>query len=173
MARIPIVDENDNILEYKERESILPGDIYRVAGLWVVDGKGRALFARRALTKKKGAGKWGPSVAGTVEEGETYEANIIKEAQEELGLIDIVPLPWIKQRTSRPTDNYFGQWFRVVKDIPISELQPDPSEVAEVKWMSLAEFSEAVKLTPDEFLAGTRGLLDKEPEYLEAIFSLP
>jgi isopentenyldiphosphate isomerase len=171
MARIPIVDENDNILEYKERESILPADIYRVAGLWVVDGKGRALFARRAWSKKKGPGKWGPSVAGTVEEGETYEQNIIKEAQEELGLENIVPAAWIKLRTARAADNYFGQWFMVVRDVSVTELRPDPREVAEVKWMSRTEFIDAVKHSPDEFLEGTRGLLDKEPEYLDAIFS--
>jgi hypothetical protein len=29
MERIPIVDENDSIIEYKERESVLPSDIYR------------------------------------------------------------------------------------------------------------------------------------------------
>ena len=29
---------------------------------------------------------WGPAVSGTNEEGETYDSNIIKEAQEEIGL---------------------------------------------------------------------------------------
>lgn len=168
---IPVVDEQDTIITHKEREAILSGDIYRVSGLWVVDGKGRALFARRALSKKKGAGKWGPSVAGTVEEGETYESNIIKEAQEELGIIDIHPHPWIKQRSLRPTDNYFSQWFRVVLDISVAELRLDPLEVAEVKWMTIDEFRNAVQKSPEEFLEGTRGLIDREPEYLEGIFS--
>ena len=48
----------------------------------------RVLIVERqtAFDKKYDPGKWGPSAAGTVEEGETYQSNIIKELQEEIGL---------------------------------------------------------------------------------------
>ena len=87
--KIIIVDEDDNIIGSKERNSIVSGDIYRVSALLIENSKGEILLAQRALTKKHDPGKWGPPVAGTVEEGETYESNIVKEAEEELGLKNI------------------------------------------------------------------------------------
>ena len=90
-SKFTIVDENDNIIAQKERANIKPEDIYRVAALWVTNSKGDILLAQRALSKKHDPGKWGPAVAGTVEERETYRANIIKETSEEIGLHDISP----------------------------------------------------------------------------------
>jgi len=96
-VKIIIVDENDNPIGLKERGTLdYDKDIYRVSALWITNSKGQILIARRALTKKQNPGKWGPGVAGTIDEGETYDSNIIKEAKEELGLQNIKPEKWIK-----------------------------------------------------------------------------
>lgn len=95
--KIVIVDDKDNIICYKNRSEVRQEDIYRVSALWIINTKGEILLAKRALTKAHDPGKWGPAVAGTVEEGETYKTNIIKEAEEELGLklidLDLVEGP--------------------------------------------------------------------------------
>lgn len=54
---IPVVDEQDNIVAYKQREELVAGDVCRVTGLIVVDGNNNMLITRRALTKKKSPGK--------------------------------------------------------------------------------------------------------------------
>ncbi|MFA6422790.1 MAG: NUDIX domain-containing protein, partial [Candidatus Buchananbacteria bacterium] len=86
MAKIIIVNENDEAIGHKERNELDFSDIYRVSGLWITNLKGEILLAQRAFTKNHDPGKWGPAAAGTVEEGEDYETNILKEAEEELGL---------------------------------------------------------------------------------------
>ena len=83
---IPIVNEQDEIIEYKDIRNRNPKEICRVSAIWLVDSDGNILLAQRAFSKKVDPGKWGPSVAGTVEKGETYEENIIKESKEEIGL---------------------------------------------------------------------------------------
>src|SRR3989338_4963070 len=98
--KIPIVDENDEIIEYKDEKDRKPEDICRVAGLWVTAPNGDILLAQRAFVKKRSPGVWGPAVAGTVEEGETYEQNIIKEAEEEIGLKNLKPIFGPKIRRS-------------------------------------------------------------------------
>jgi isopentenyldiphosphate isomerase len=138
MERIPIVDENDSIIEYKERESVLPSDIYRATGLWITNSKGEILLARRALTKRKSPGMWGPAAAGTVEEGETYESNVVKEAEEELGLSGIEPEIWFKQRITGES-NFFGQWFKLQIDVPVEDLVLDPREVMDARWFTKDE----------------------------------
>ncbi|MDO8661039.1 MAG: NUDIX domain-containing protein, partial [Candidatus Woesearchaeota archaeon] len=96
--KIVIVNDNDEIIGYKDRDSIENNELYRVSALQITNSNGEILLARRHRNKKHDPLKWGPAVAGTVEEGETYLENIIKEAEEELGLKNIKPVPTTKTR---------------------------------------------------------------------------
>lgn len=151
--KIPIVDENDNIIEYRERNIRDLNAIYRLTSLWITDVNGKILLARRAFNKVHDPGKWGPAVAGTVEEGETYEQNIIKEAEEEIGLKDIKPITGIKKRR-KVKWNYFVQEFSLTLPAGFNDFKVAKDEVAEVKWFSEEELKKELKENPDEFLKG-------------------
>lgn len=148
--RIPIVNEKDEVIEYKDINNRDNKDIIRVSGLWIVDRDGNTLLAQRSFNKKHGPGQWGPAVAGTVEEGETYESNIIKEAEEEIGLKDIKPILGPKYRRST-THEYFSQWFilEISKD---THLEVQKEEVENVKWFSKVELEKLVEEKPEMFL---------------------
>jgi dipeptidase E len=149
--KIPIVDENDNIIEYRERDNCDINAIYRVSSLWITDNEGKILLARRAFNKVHDPGKWGPAVAGTVEEGETYEENIIKETEEEIGLKDIKPIIGIKKRRKAKW-NYFAQEFLLTLPTDFNDFKIQEDEVAEVKWFSEEELRRELKESPDDFL---------------------
>lgn len=149
--RITIVNENDEVIGAKERSEITSADIYRVAALWITNSKGEILLARRALSKRHDPGKWGPAVAGTVDEGETYLQNIVKEAEEEIGLKNISPTVAHKYRVTGK-HQYFGQWFTLVLDTSIDRLALDPKEVAEVRWYTKAELLAELQRNPEIFL---------------------
>lgn len=83
---IPIVNLDDEIIGYKPRKDITLQDVYRVSALWIENSQGEILLAQRGFLKSVDPGKWGAAVAGTVEKDESYEENILKEMQEELGL---------------------------------------------------------------------------------------
>lgn len=151
--KIPIVDENDNVIEYRERDNRDTNAIYRVSSLWITDTNGKILLARRAFNKAHDPGKWGPAVAGTVEEGETYEENIIKEAHEELGLKDIKPTAGIKKRRKTKW-NYFAQEFLLTLPDGFNDFKIQENEVAEVRWFSEKELREKLKENPNDFLKG-------------------
>jgi isopentenyl-diphosphate delta-isomerase len=151
--KIPIVDEDDNIIEYKERDNRDLNVIYRVSSLWITDTDGKILLARRAFNKSHDPGKWGPAVAGTVEEGETYEQNIIKEAEEEIGLKDIKPITGIKKRRNAKW-NYFNQEFLLVLPTGFNDFKIQEDEVSEVKWFTKEELIKELKDYPDNFLKG-------------------
>ncbi len=150
--RIPIVNEQDEIIGYKDRKDRDPKEITRVAALWVTDKDGNILLAQRSFSKKNDPGLWGPAAAGSVEEGETYESNIIKEAEEEIGLKDIKPKigPKIRRSTSH---EYFGQWFTVVVDHNYPFTKQD-EEVELVKWFSKDDLKKLVEEKPEMFLSG-------------------
>ena len=151
--RIPIVNEQDEIIGYTERDERDQTSIFRASGLWITSPDGYTLLAQRSFKKKNGPGMWGPAVAGTVEEGETYESNIIKEAEEEIGLVKFKPILDRKNRV-RPVNgygNFFGQWFTAVVDRSYQFKKQD-EEVEEVRWFSRDELDILLKDTPKELL---------------------
>lgn len=147
--KLPVVNEQDEIIGFEDRENPNPQNITRVSALWITDKDGNILLAQRAFTKKNHPGVWGPAVAGTVEEGETYESNIIKESEEEIGLVDFTPALGPKKRVSSGHE-YFCQWFTAVveHDYPFKK-QDD--EVEEIKWYARNEIENFLETKPGMF----------------------
>ncbi len=155
-----IVDEHDNPIGVKNRKDITGDDIYRVSSLWITNSKGEILLARRAYTESHDPGMWGPAANGTVEEGETYESNIIKEAEEELGLTNL-KIEIGEKHESHRTWHYFVQRFRATVDVPIEAFRYPKDEVAEMKWFTEDELRAAIAKNPDEFLHSVQYYFDK------------
>jgi len=147
---IPIVDDNDKIISYKNRNDVTQEDTYRVSALWIINSKKKVLLARRAFHKKHDPGCWGPAVAGTIEKGETYTSNIIKEAFEEIGLRNIRPIKKMKVRISGQ-HNYFVQWFILKIDMDINKFRIDTNEVDSIKWFRRDELIKGLKDNESEF----------------------
>lgn len=150
--RIPIVNENDEVIGCKERNDRNPEEITRVSALWITDKEGNILLAQRAFTKKHHPGLWGPAVAGSVEEGETYESNMVKEAQEEIGLVGFEFKVGPKERRSS-IHEYFCQWFVAEVDHDYPFVKQD-SEVEKIGWFSKDEIENLLNEKPEIFLSG-------------------
>lgn len=151
--KIQIVDENDQLIELRERDDRDVNSIYRVSSLWITDTDGRILLAQRAFNKSHDPGKWGPAAAGTIEEDETYEENIIKEAEEELGLKNIKPIQGQKKRRKAKW-NYFVQEFLLTLPAGYNDFKIQQDEVAAVKWFTVEELRQDLKKHPENFLKG-------------------
>lgn len=148
--KIVIVDEQDNIIGWKDRESLEREDIYRVSALWITNSRGEILLAKRALTKSNNPGKWGPAVTGTVDEGEDYDFNIIKEAREELGLNNIIPRKGFKKRVFGKY-NYFCQWYFLTMNESVTDFKIEKDEVEEIKWFFAEKLIKEMERQPDKF----------------------
>ncbi len=156
---IQIVDENDQVVGHKDRADVdHQNEVYRVAALWVTNSQGEVLIAQRKHNKDKDPGKWGPAVSGTVDEGETYETNIYKEAEEEIGLIGEIFNQGSKMRITEPR-NYFCQWFTATVDKPLDEFQPQEEEVEQIKWVSERELAKDVQEHPDKYIVSMPKIL--------------
>ncbi len=156
---IPTVDEQDKLIEYKEKSQVKDSDVYRVSALWLTNSKGEVLLAKRVHTKKHDPSKWGPAVAGTVEKGETYESNIIKETEEEIGLTNVKFKLGAKQRI-HGKHNFFDQWFLATVDMNANDFVIQKEEVEEVRWFSKKEIKAIFKKNPDFFIASAKQWID-------------
>jgi len=158
--KIIYVDEEDNVIGSKSRDDVdKDGLRYRISSLWVKNSKGGSLLARRALTKKHNPGKWGTAVAGTIDEGESYRGNVIKEAFEELGIKDIEIKLELKEKIDG-VQKFFVQWFSAVIDKPVEDFVIQKEEVEEVKWFSKEEFDKMVRDKPEDFIEGMSRIIE-------------
>ncbi|MFA5926037.1 MAG: NUDIX domain-containing protein [Parcubacteria group bacterium] len=157
MSKLNIVDEDDNVIGIEDRKKAKKESFYRVSALWVTNSRGEILLARRHRSKTHDPLKWGPAVSGTVEAGESYEENILKEAEEELGLKNIHPKigPKIKMEVEY---HYFVQWFTlgIEKDASDFEIQED--EVVEIKWFPKKDLISELQNSSENFTPGLRAV---------------
>lgn len=131
------------------------GDWHRAAHLWIVTPERCVLLQRRALTKESWPGFWDISVAGHVSAGEGALDAVLREAEEELGL-QLAPAALRHLGTLRYQavlhggaylENEFHEVYFTMLDLDVSELVPDPAEVAEVRLVTPAELG-AYALVP-------------------------
>lgn len=165
--KITIVNDKDEVVGHKERGTLdYSKDIYRVSALWITNSKGEVLLAKRSPTKKQHPNKWGPAVAGTIEEGETYDSNMIKEAEEELGLKNIKPEKWIKTDTiGKPflsKYQHFTQWYKLKLDKPSKEFKVQEEEVAEIGWFTKEELTKMKREEEDPILTSVKRVIEHE-----------
>lgn len=147
----PIVNEEDEIIGYKEKSEMLPTDIYRVCGLTVVNTSKQVLLTQRAYNKRHDPGKRSFGMGGTVEQGETYEESAIRETFEELGITISNPI-WIDKYLSRSeTNNFFSMEYmvRVPDDI---ELKIEEDEIIDIARRTKDEIDEMLVTRREDFV---------------------
>lgn len=157
---IIIVDDNDRPIGVKERSEIdYKVDIYRVSGLWITNTKGQILLAKRSALKDKDPGKWGPAVAGTNDEGETYEDNIYKEAMEEIGLKGVTFIKGPKIFVTHPR-KYFSQWYYVTLDRPTDSFTMQVDEVDSLEWIDKNLLKHELITNPNKYIPSMQQTID-------------
>jgi isopentenyldiphosphate isomerase len=148
-----VVDDSDNLLEYKLRSELTGSERIRISAIWVENSAGDILLAQRAFDRKVDPGRWGPASAGTVVKGESYEDNAVKELAEEIG-VKGVPLEPVGKRIfdSRTGSKRACQFYKVVIDWPLERFTPQLEEVASLRWYKKDELADELQKNPDKFM---------------------
>ena len=158
--RIQIVNENDKLIGHKERSQVHETeDIYRASCLWIENSIGEILVAQRALTKSNDPGLWSIAVSGTIDEGETYESNVVKEAEEELGITDIKPTFVTKFFQPVPR-KMFAAVFSLVYDAPLEDFVPQQDEVAQIAWVTKQDLLGSFTENPEQYVPSMPVFID-------------
>lgn len=156
--KIPIVDEKDAVIGYKDREDRNLDDIIRITAIWVIDENGNILLQQRKLNKKINPGKWGPAVSGTVEKDETYESNAYKELKEEIGLDNIKLKEEKKFFREIKNSKKFLQLYSCVISRNY-KLIPQEEEVEQLKWFTKKELVDEYNKNPEYFVDFIKDLI--------------
>jgi len=156
-VKIQFVDENDvPIGSGTRQEAWAKGVYHRIARVILKDESGRILSQLRSSHKKMYPNRWTDSASGHVDEGEDYETAIKREMKEEIGLE--AELRFVGKFLTRHLNNGIeSPVFNGIYEGTISMSTPillQESEVAEVKWLTLADLKAEILANPDRFTPG-------------------
>jgi isopentenyl-diphosphate delta-isomerase len=118
---------------------------------YLLDGDGRLLLTRRAVTKRTWPGVWTNSFCGHPRPGEDSAAAVVRYAAHELGtaVTDLrCVLPDFRYRAvdaSGVVENELCPVYVARIDGP---LVPNPEEVAELRWLTQSELRGALTAAP-------------------------
>ncbi len=83
-----VVDADDNVVGAASREEAHRlGLLHRSVMFFIFDQAGRVFVNRRSKSKDVLPGKWSIVLGGHVDSGETYDEAVVREFQEETGLL--------------------------------------------------------------------------------------
>jgi isopentenyldiphosphate isomerase len=151
-----VVDDDDRVITIKKRGEVLPSERVRIVSIWLVNTKGEVLIAQRSKSMSLDPGLWGPSAAGGVKVGASYEQAAIEEIKEELGytaeLTDLIPKGKMVYETAQNGKRMCAV-FLIKTDWPIEKFKTEPKEVEEIKWIAKTELIDDIKTNPRKYLA--------------------
>lgn len=157
---VTLVDEGDNVIGKKDRETVSDNDRWRVSQIWVTDTKGRILIAKRVKDKKIQPGRWEPGASGTVTYPNSYEKTAQIELYEELGIkrknltLEKV-IFWKSTLGSRACG-----LFRAVVDLELETIKVQAEEISEVKWMAPKDLTKDYLKRPEKYVVEFGQLLE-------------
>jgi isopentenyl-diphosphate delta-isomerase len=118
---------------------------------YAFDRAGRLLVTRRALNKKTWPGVWTNTCCGHPRPGEEVAAAATRRLREELGLVprtlDVV-LPGFAYRAVMTDGTVENEVCPVLRATVDGDPDPDPTEVAEWRWVSWPEFVQVARVAP-------------------------
>jgi len=111
------------------------------AGVWIFSSKNEIFLTRRSLEKRFMPGKW-ENTGGGVQAGETTRTAAVRELFEETGIVcEAEELVFIGTTTH---ENHFGDDFALRRDFPAEQVQLQPGETCDAKWVTEEEFDRMI-----------------------------
>jgi len=151
---LDIVNEDDRVLSSASRRKVLDEyHIHRAVIFFVFDREGNVFVNKRSSTKEIYPGYWSIAFGGHVLAGESYDAAVLREVQEETGLLDRpIKIGSFKKRTADEREN-----VTVYRVTASQDLDLFPEEIEQGQYMTLAELNRTISRF--DFLPETPELL--------------
>ncbi|MBQ2946600.1 MAG: NUDIX domain-containing protein [Bacilli bacterium] len=162
MEYLDLYDEKGNLIGEKilRTKGMKPQDDKYIKIVLVFIKNDENKFLMQKTSKEKGS-VWA-TTGGLVSSGYTPDETVVKEIEEELGLV--IEFKELKHIETIKRKHVFQDTYYLEKNINIEDLKIQEEEVEFVKWLSVGEINELIK--NGEFREGNilafNNLLEKE-----------
>lgn len=139
----PLIDEEGNVIGKASRKECHSGSklLHVAVHLHLFNSKGELYLQKRADWKDIQPGKWDTSVGGHVDYGEEINDALLREAREELGLLDVEPHYLLRYIWESPVEREMIYVHYAISD---QEPKPDKDEVSEGKFWTTEEIENSL-----------------------------
>jgi isopentenyldiphosphate isomerase len=135
-------NRHENLNYTKDKKGLSMGEYRLSCFIWVINSKHEILIQQRTSTTKKFPNMWG-TTAGAVKANETSLAAAMRELQEELGLkTTVAEMEFIG--SNKRINDYVEVWL-CHKDIAITSLKLQATEVQNARWTTIKDFEKMLK----------------------------
>lgn len=145
-----VVNERDEVVGRRPRSEVHRlGLMHRATHVLVFNSRGQVFLQKRSMNKDRQPGLWDSSASGHVDSGEDYDACVVRELREEIGLkLSETPRRLFKLAASPETDQEHVWVYRCEAEGPF-QLHPD--EIERGGWFTPQEVNRWMKERPEEF----------------------
>ncbi|MGZ4495811.1 MAG: NUDIX hydrolase [Nocardioides sp.] len=154
---VALVDETGHVVGSAPRSVVRRDNLLHAATAVLVRDAARRIYLHlRTDTKDWAPGHWDAAAGGVIADAEDPADSARRELAEELGITGVAPVALGTHLYEDDTVRCFEHAYEVVWDGPVRH---QPEEVAEGRWVTLAELA-ALLADPDlRFVPDTRQLL--------------
>lgn len=147
---VPLVTEKGDVIGQAPRPLVHNGScwLHPVVHLHVFDGAGRLLLQLRPAHKKIQPLKWDTAVGGHMAAGEKLDESLKREAREEIGLVDFVPIRAHTYVWKSPVEHEYVLAFKTVSNGPFKPEIED--EVEDLRYWTIDELREELDKSESE-----------------------
>ncbi len=160
---LDVVDENDVVVDQQPRHIVHQKNLlHRAVHALVFDEDDRMYLQKRSMSKDSNPGLWDTSVGGHLDSGETYDQALIRETEEELGIVlALVPERLFKLSACEQTGYEFIWIYKINYS---GEIKPCPIEITEGRWVDYQELIYWTRQMPAVFTSSLLLILDQLEE---------
>jgi isopentenyl-diphosphate Delta-isomerase len=154
MTKLLLVDKDNNVIGEEEKVACHLGDglLHRAYSCFIFNKKGELLLSKRAKGKMLWPLCWENSCSSHPLKGDTCVSHAKKRLQEELGFT--CPLTekesFIYQVHYKDIGSEYENCSILIGEYN-QEVQPNPEEVAEIKWISLDDLKKDIKENDSQY----------------------
>lgn len=150
-----------------------PGRLHRAFSVFLRDPQGHVLLQRRAATKTRFPLRWANSCCGHPEPGTDVAAAAARRLAEEIGVdgVELIEVGLYSYYAEDPDSGRVEYEFDhvLLGEMPVGlNPLPDPDEVADIRWVSVAELRLAVAAEPRDYAPWLPGVTERLAAHLDA-----
>jgi isopentenyl-diphosphate delta-isomerase len=150
---IILVDENDNELGFMPKlETHQKGLLHRAFSILIFNKKGELLIHKRAENKYHSSNLWTNTCCSHPRKGETTNEAVHRRLQEEMGFDCKLEFAYkFIYKTEFENNLIEHEYDHVFIGEYNDEIQPNPAEVSDYKWISLSNLRNDIVKNPKNY----------------------
>ncbi len=163
MEEIILVDSNDNIVGYKDKQDThMSGDLHRAFSIYIFNSNNELLIQKRNSSKYHSGGLWSNTCCSHPRKNEDLNIAIYRRLGEEMGIkCELNKVDEFIYKVELENGLIENEYLHVYRGIYDGNPIINKEEVEDYKWININDLKEDIKLNSDKYTYWLKYTLNK------------